>query len=241
MGNYRKMESRRRETDWTAAFKFDNIEPNVRLHLKKVYSCLAIGMLSAAVGGYLHIFSGLIQGGLLSALCSIGLMIWLACTKHERKNTPMRLGIFSGFALCSGLSAGPLMEHVTHINPTIVPTAFLATCVIFICFSISALLNGNDRKYLYLGGMLFSGLSILLFSSILNLFFRSQLLYQAHLYLGLLIMCGFILFDTQLIIEKFRHHDDDFIWHSVDLFIDFMQVFRKLMIILAEKDKKRKD
>lgn len=36
--------------------------------------------------------------------------------------------------------------------------------------------------------------------------------WQAHMYLGLLIMCGFVLFDTQLIIEKAENGDKDYIW-----------------------------
>lgn len=35
---------------------------------------------------------------------------------------------------------------------------------------------------------------------------------QVTLYLGLVIFCGFVLFDTQLIVEKCRNGDDDFIW-----------------------------
>ena len=63
-------------------------------------------------------------------------------------------------------------------------------------------------------------------------------------------MCAFVLFDTQLIVEKRRSGDDDFIWyalsgtvvtcfywflyrHSVDLFIDFIDIFRRLVIILG--------
>lgn len=48
-------------------------------------------------------------------------------------------------------------------------------------------------------------------------------------------MCGFVLYDTQLIIEKRRSGDKDFVAHSVDLFIDFIGIFRRLVIILAEK------
>lgn len=48
-------------------------------------------------------------------------------------------------------------------------------------------------------------------------------------------MCGFVLYDTQLIIEKRRHGDKDFISHSVDLFVDLLGIFRRLVIILIQK------
>lgn len=59
--------------------------------------------------------------------------------------------------------------------------------------------------------------------------------FQGYLYLGLALMSGFVLYDTQLIMEKRRAGDKDFIAHSVDLFVDFVGVFRRLLIILAQK------
>lgn len=58
---------------------------------------------------------------------------------------------------------------------------------------------------------------------------------QAHLYLGLMLMCGFVLFDTQLIIEKRRMGSKDFVQHALELFIDFIGMFRRLVIILTQK------
>merc|ERR1712115_482850 len=83
-----------------------------------------------------------------------------------------------------------------------------------------------------------SRLSTLLVLGFLNIFFRSQLLFQAHLYIGLAIFCGFIMFDTQVIIRKARNGDKDFIAHSLDLFIDFVQIFRKVLILLMQKDER---
>merc|ERR1711913_158312 len=115
------------------------------------------------------------------------------------------------------------------------PSALMLTTMVFACFS-GAALYAPDGKYLYLGGSLLSGLSTLLFLGFLNIFFRSQLLFQAHLYIGLAIFCGFIMFDTQVIIRKARNGDKDFIAHSLDLFIDFVQIFRKVLILLMQKD-----
>lgn len=58
---------------------------------------------------------------------------------------------------------------------------------------------------------------------------------QAHLYLGLFVMCGFILYDTQIIMEKRRAGSTDCIKHSLDLFFDLASIFRRLLIILSQK------
>merc|ERR1711976_1069148 len=218
---------------------FDHLEKSVQEHLKKVYSSLAICTLVAALGAYVHLFTNFMQAGFLSALGALGLVIMLQMTPHTPENMNKRMGYLFGFAFLSGLGLGPLMDYVIRLEPSIIPTAFMATAVIFISFSLSALLS-NNRKWIFPGGTLLSGLSILLLMSFLNIFIRSRVLFEVELYLGLLIMCGFVLYDTQLIVEKRRRGDDDFIWHCVDLFIDMIQIFRRLMIILANKEEKKK-
>merc|ERR1711955_168866 len=89
-----------------------------------------------------------------------------------------------------------------------------------------------------LGGTLLSGLSTLMWLGFLHIFFRSQLLFQAHIWIGMAVFCGFIMFDTQVIIRKARNGDKDFVAHSLDLFIDFVQIFRKVLILLMQKDER---
>merc|ERR1712014_313045 len=145
--------------------------------------------------------------------------------------------IFSLLGAGTALGLGPLLSMAIMVNPSLVPSAFMLTSAIFACFTGAALF-APDGKYLYLGGTLLSGLSTLLVLGFLNIFFRSQLLFQAHLYIGLAIFCGFIMFDTQVIIRKARNGDKDFIAHSLDLFIDFVQIFRKVLILLMQKDER---
>lgn len=219
--------------------RFDNLEKHVQEHLKRVYSCLAIAMLTAAVGGYVHLFTHFMQASLLTVIASIGFLLALSFTQHTPENQLKRLGYLVGFAFCTGIGLGPVMDMVTQIDPSIVPTAFLGTTVIFVSFTLSSLLS-EQRKWLYLGGTLFSGLSLLMLLSLANLFIGSHLLFEINLYVGLAIMCAFVLYDTQLIVEKCRRGDNDYIWHCCDLFIDFVQIFRYLMIILANKEDKKK-
>mmetsp|Transcript_79235 Transcript_79235/g.124972 ORF Transcript_79235/g.124972 Transcript_79235/m.124972 type:complete len:239 (-) Transcript_79235:395-1111(-) len=221
---------------------FSKLDQSTRSHLRNVYACLSLSMLAAAFGSGVHLFTDILKGGFLSAIASIGLLIALAMTPRDGKNQSKRMGFLMGFAFCTGLGLGPLMDLVIQIDPSIIPTAFFATTLIFVCFTLSALW-AEQRTYLYLGGTLMSGLSILFCLSLVNLFIGARFIFQLQLYGGLLLFCGFVLYDTQLIVHKRKQGDKDFVWHSVDLFLDFIQIFRRIMIILAQnkESKKRKN
>jgi len=218
----------------------NNLEEPVRQHLRNVYACLTMSTVAAAAGAYVHMFTQWMSGGLLTLLGSTALLIVLMATPDNGKNRQLRLSYLLGFAFLSGMGMGPLLDMVVRVNPSIIVTALLGTSVVFVSFSMCSML-AERGAWLYMGSTLMSLLSSMLAMAMLNIFFRSYLLYQAHLYLGLLLMCGFVLYDTQLIIEKRRNGDKDFVAHSVDLFIDFIGIFRRLVIILTEKEQQRKN
>ncbi|NXN16634.1 BI1 inhibitor, partial [Indicator maculatus] len=248
-----------RNINYDALFKFSHISASTQEHLKRVYASFALCMFVAAMGAYVNMVTQLFQFSLLTGLGALGLIIWLTATPHSRDTEQKRLGMLVGFAFLTGRPcSSPLL------SPSIIPTAFLGTATIFACFSLSAL-YARRRSFLYLGaGFLLSGLTLMLLSSLVNAFVRSTWLFTANLYMGLMIMCGFVLFDTQLIIEKAESGDKDYIWwvlgtgrtwwgagthrtgshpilgfsfhpprHCVDLFLDFVDIFRELLMILG--------
>ncbi|KAG8037618.1 hypothetical protein G9C98_005829 [Cotesia typhae] len=234
----------------------NRLEAPLRQHLKNVYGCLALSSVTAGIGSYVHIYTDILQAGLLSTLGALGLLIALGMTPDNGKNQKLRLGYLLGFAFLSGLGLGPLLEIVISIDPSIIVTALVGkylyiitncctcrTTVVFTSFSISSLYTQRGQ-WLYLSGTLISLSNITIILLLANIFLRSVLVYQAQLYLGLALMCGFIIFDTQLIVEKFHMGSKDFIGHSLELFIDFFRVFRYLVEILAIKEqnnRKRKE
>lgn len=225
---------------------FNNkLEQPVRQHLKNVYACLAMSTMAAAIGASVHLFTNILQAGFISAIGALicfGLL--LATPDDNGKSMTLRVGYLLGFTFLTGVGMGPLLEHVIIVDPSIIITAFIATSAVFVCFSVCALLSERG-KWLYLGGTLMTLLSTLMILSLANLFFGATWVYQTQLYLGLLAMCGFVLFDTQVIVEKRRLGSKDFVAHSLDLFIDFIGIFKRLLIILTQKEqdsrKKRRD
>lgn len=178
--------------------------------------------------------SGLYEAGLLSAFGGLGLVIALVFTPDNGKNFNQRLAMLLGFGALTGHSMGLLLQFAIFLNPSIIVTALMGTTMIFVCLSVTALF-ARRGQYLFLGGMLMSVLSTMLLISLSNLLFRSQIVNDINLYLGLIVMCGLVLYDTQVIMEKCRLGNKDAIQHALDLFYDVVSIFRKLLIILMQK------
>jgi len=217
--------------------KDNDINDQLRQHLARVYIMLGITVFSAFIGVVAHLYFNI--GGILSTFAVIGLL-FLCMNKNQ--DSTQRAGFLCLLGFFKGCSIGPLIDIVLDVEPSILVTAFLATTTVFACFTLSALF-AKRSSMLLLGGILSSMLSILFLTSIANIFVRSMWLSSVHLYLGLAVFCGYVLFDTQLIIEKFHRGDSDVVSHALELFIDFVAIFVRILIILlknSQKDKKRK-
>ncbi|XP_015706667.1 bax inhibitor 1, partial [Coturnix japonica] len=217
-----------------ALFKFSHISASTQAHLQRVYGSFALCMLLAAGGGYVSVLTQLGQLSVLCGLCSLGLMLGLMRTPHSRDTELQRLGMLAGFALLTGINLGPSCKMCIAIDPSPFPTGLPGTAAIFGMLSRSSALYARRRScFLYLGGFLLSALSCCVLSTLFMPCLDSTWLFTANLYMGLMLMCGFVLFDTQLIIEKAESGDKDYIWHCVDLFLDFVNIFRELLMILG--------
>jgi len=82
---------------------------------------------------------------------------------------------------------------------------------------------------------------ILAILGLANLFLRMEFLFNLSLYGGLLIFCGYVIYDTQLIVAKAEAGNFDYIRHTLDLFIDFAAIFVRILIILTKKEEKKRD
>nr|ACO15740.1 Bax inhibitor 1 [Caligus clemensi] len=213
------------------------LDAPVKKHLKNAYASLALSIGSFGVGGYVQMYSNYFQHiGFLPNLLSSLLALALYSTADTGKNRMQRLSMLLGFAFLNGVGFGPLLSMAMAQNPAIIPSSFLMTISIFAAFSGVAL-YAPSRQYLYLGGVLLSALSSLFWLSLFAIFAQSYVLFKIKLWAGFAIFCGFIVFDTQNIIRKCEAGDKDFIRHSIDLFIDFINLLKDITIILMDKER----
>lgn len=219
---------------------FRQISPVVQTHLKQVYLTLCCALVASAAGAYLHILWNI--GGLLTTFACLGCMAWLLSVPPYEEQK--RVGLLMAAALFEGASVGPLIDLAIEIDPSVLITAFVGTSVAFGCFSAAAML-ARRREYLYLGGLLSSGLSILLWLQFASsIFGGSAAIFKFELYFGLLVFVGYMVVDTQDIIEKAHLGDLDYVKHALNLFTDFVAVFVRILIIMlknsSEKNERRK-
>jgi len=93
------------------------------------------------------------------------------------------------------------------------------------------------------GGILGSVMFYMAIASLANLFLGWHIIQEVQIYLGLLVFSGYVVFDTQVIIEKASQGQTDVVKHSLELFIDFAAIFVRILIILMrnkESDDRRK-
>ncbi|ONK62644.1 uncharacterized protein A4U43_C07F6330 [Asparagus officinalis] len=216
---------------------FRQISPRVQNHLKLVYLTLCCALGASAVGVYLHILMNI--GGFLTFLgCSVGI-IWLCTTPpyNERK----RFGVLMATALLEGATLGPLIQLVLDFEPSILVSAFVGTALAFGCFSGAAII-AKRREFLYLGGLLSSGLAILFWLRFASAIFgQATAMFNVELYFGLLLFLGYVVFDTQEIIERAHLGDLDYVKHALTLFTDFVAIVVRILIIMMKNASEKSD
>ncbi|XP_030372717.1 bax inhibitor 1 [Scaptodrosophila lebanonensis] len=215
----------------------ERYEPYVRQHLSKVYMVLASTAAASAVGAMLQM-RDFVDLGIVAAIASLVLVLGLHFYKDDGKNYYTRLSMLYAFGFCSGQTLGPLLGYICSINSAIILTALVGTFVTFLSLSLAALV-AEQGKFLYLGGMLVSVINTMALLSLFNMIFKSYFVQVTQLYVGVFVMAAFIVYDTQNIVEKCRLGNRDVVQHALDLFFDVLSMFRRLLIILTQKEERK--
>ena len=118
------------------------------------------------------------------------------------------------------------------INDTgLINMAMLGTIGIFaIMFLIGAFLLATGFELgLKTGFFLFVSLVILIIAQIFSLFHKSTILVKSLAAIGIVIFSGYIIYDTNTILQ--RNYYGDFITASLDYYLDILNIFTKLVIL----------
>lgn len=210
-----------------------DLSPRVQRHLVRVYGTLASMMGTSAAGSLLSIYGFLYMNPLLAAFVSFACLIALMMSPVER-NQPIRFLLLFLFSLMTGICATPIVASTMIFYPGLLPIALTSTALTFFSFTLCALFS-TRRSFIFLGGILGTALSAMSIISIFNVFFQSYGVDTFLLFVGLLVFGGYVIYDTQLIVERAVRNAGDVVSDSLLLFTDLVSLFHRIIEILRRK------
>ena len=224
-------------------FSFKDVSPKTQEHLTKVYTLILTCAVVCALGMYVN--ATVIVAGFLKQMISIIASIYLVYQISNKRNSEdLRKAYLAGFAFMLGFLVGPTMHYlITDVDPTIVTQAVSYTAVAFISFSAVSLFS-KRRSYLFLGGIIMTLIQGMVLYRLFAWISGASVINMPYLLIGLLTACLYIIYDTQLIIERAERGDKDVVGHALLLFFDLFDLFikiLKILIKLSEEEKRKQE
>ena len=137
--------------------------------------------------------------------------------------------LFSVFSYIWGIL---LASFKLKINDDgLINMAMLGSIGIFaIMFLIGAILLATGIKLGFQTGLLlFISLLLLIIAQLFSLFHKSTMLVKTIAAIGIVIFSGYIIYDTNTILQ--RNYYGDFITASLDYYLDILNIFTKLVLL----------
>ena len=165
--------------------------------------------------------------GIVTTLGALGL-IWFALPRTA--NSTNGIWVVFGITGLLGFGIGPLLNSFLEMSNggQIVATAFSGTGLIFLGLSGYALTSKKD--FSFMAGFLMVGLVIAIVAMVANIFLQMPALSLAISSVVILIMSGFILYDTSAII---RGEQTNYILATVGMYLSIFNIFIHLLHILG--------
>jgi modulator of FtsH protease len=126
---------------------------------------------------------------------------------------------------------GPVLQMYLSLSngPTIVATALTGTGTIFLALSGYALTTRKD--FSFMGGFLFVGLLVIFGAALANIFLAIPALSLALSAAIILLMSGFILYDTGRMVHN--GEAENYLFMTINLYMSIFNIFISLLQLLG--------
>ncbi|MDT8446005.1 MAG: Bax inhibitor-1 family protein [bacterium] len=200
--------------------------------LRKIYGLLAISVFMAAGAAWVTATN---EGFLMTVRNNMLLFFILEIgaiflTFWARKKETLGLVALFTFTSLTGVTTAPIL--LIYTGGSIVNAAIL-TGLIFVGLSVYTITSKKD--FSFMGGMLTTGLIILVVGGLLNLFlFQSSGMSFLFAAGGAFLFSGFIVYDTFNILN--RYPTDEYISATLSLYLDVLNLFLSLLRLIGQRD-----
>ena len=194
--------------------------------LKNTYALLSMTLIFSGLMAFAGTALNLGHGAALIADIIAIAMLWfvLPRTANSAAGIPVIFAITGLF----GLGLGPVLNHYMAVNPNIIMTALGGTGVIFLGLSGYVLTTRKD--FSFMGGFLMVGLFVVILAMLANIFLQMPVLFLVLNAAVILIMSGFILYETSSIIHG---GETNYIMATASIFLSILNMFQALLHLLG--------
>lgn len=164
----------------------------------------------------------------LVALGGSIVLLWFVLPRTANSSS----GIFVVFGITGlmGLGLGPILNMYLALQNggQIIGTALGGTGAIFLALSAYSMTTRKD--FSFLGGFLFTGMIVVLIAALANIFLEIPALSLAVSGAVIMIMSGFILYDTSRMVNG---GETNYVLATVGLYLSIYNIFVSLLQILG--------
>ncbi len=201
--------------------------------LKNTYALLAMTLLFSACTAGLAMALDISRG--MSLIMSLGALALIWFVLPRTANSGAGVGVVFAFTGLLGASLGPMLNHYLGLanGGQIVMQALGGTALVF--FSLSAYVLTTRKDFSFMGGFLMTGLIVAIVAALGMMVagFFGVNISGFHLALSaviVLLMSGFILYDTSRIIHG---GETNYIMATTALYLDIYNLFTSLLHLLG--------
>lgn len=196
--------------------------------IRNTYTLLSMTLLFSAVTATLSMFMNM--GG-MTYLVSIGVAMLLAFFVLPRTaNSAAGLGVVFAITGLFGFALGPILNMYLALSngSEIIGMAMGGTGVIFLTLSGYALTT--RKNFSFMGGFLITGMVVVLIAALANIFLAIPALSLGLSAVVIMIMSGFILYDTSRMIHE---PHGNYLMMTVNLYLNIFNIFINLLHLLG--------
>lgn len=196
--------------------------------IRNTYILLSMTLLFSALMAMVSMMAHVGHGA--SLMSSVGALVLLWFVLPRTANSAAGLGVVFAITGLLGFGLGPMLNSYLKLSngAELIGMAAGGTGVIFLALSGYALTT--RKNFSFMGGFLMVGLVVALVAILANLFFAIPALSLAISAAVIMLMSGFILYDTSRMI-----HDPqvNYLMMTVGLYLNILNIFTSLLRILG--------
>ncbi|XP_055824141.1 BI1-like protein [Solanum dulcamara] len=205
--------------------------------IRKVYYILASQILLTTIVSAVTVLytpvNNILHGKTILLILLILPLLLLLPLYFYRKKYPLNFVFLGLFTISLSISVGVACANTE--GRIVLEALILTSAVVLALTGYTFWASKRGQDFSFLGPILFASLFVLVLTGFMQLFFplgsTASSIYCA---ISAIVFCAYIVYDTYKLIKRFT--DDQYIWASVNLYLDILNLFLDILQLLRPRN-----